>query len=92
MGSVEKIKRMQAEEDARKHPVDHTSALLPPALECHPQSVHTATVPPGENATNVPSKPKLRTPVAPLNRKLIAMQSACWHGIPRHQCVTCNNI
>jgi len=97
MGSVEKIKRMQAEEDARRHPVDHTSALLPPALERYPQSVYPTGVPPGENATNVPSKPKLHTPEdrptrAPLDRRAIGNQSACWHGIPKHQCVTCNNI
>jgi hypothetical protein len=98
-GSVEKIKRMQAEADAaaarRLGSLDLT--LLPSASECDPQAGHPTRTLPGENATNVPSKPKLRTPEdrptrAPLDRRAIGNQSACWHGIPKHQCVTCNNI
>jgi len=86
--SVKKIKQMiQAEEGG--HPVGPTLTLLPSASECGLQAMHPTSVPPGENATNVPSKAKLRTPV---DRRAIGNQSACWHGIPRHQCVTCNNI
>ena len=80
---------MQAEAEAKRDGVGRTSMSPPPAIECYPQSMHTTTVPSGENATNVPSKAKLRTPV---DRRAIGNQSACWHGIPRHQCVTCNNI
>jgi hypothetical protein len=84
-GSIEKIKRMQAEAEARRQEVGRTLTVLPTASECGPQ----VSLPPGENAKNVPSKAKVRTPV---DRRAIGNQSACWHGIPRHQCVTCNNI
>jgi hypothetical protein len=86
---------IQAEEGG--HPVGPTLTLLPSASECGLQAMHPTSVPPGENATNVPRKPKLGTPEdrptrAPLDRRAIGNQSSCWHGIPRHQCVTCNNI
>ena len=30
---------------------------------------------------------------APVNRRTIGKQAArCWHGLPLHQCFTCNNI
>ena len=83
--SVEKIKRMQAEAEARRREVGRTLTVLPAASEFGPK----VTVPPGENAKNVPSKPKLRTPV---DRTTIDNCSACRHGIAKHQCPICGAL
>jgi hypothetical protein len=83
--SVKKIKQMQAKEAAAGHPVGRTLTVLPTASEFGPK----VTVPPGENAKNVPSKPKLRTPV---DRTTIDNCSACRHGIAKHQCPICGAL
>jgi hypothetical protein len=80
--SVKKIKQMQAKEAAAGHSVGRTLTVLPSASEFGPQ----VTVPPGENAKNVPSKPKLRTP---LDGPMIGNCSACRHGYAEHQCPIC---
>jgi hypothetical protein len=80
--SVKKIKQMQAGEGAAGHPVGRTLTVLPSASEFGPK----VTVPPGENAKNVPSKPKLRTPV---DGTTIDNCSACRHGYAEHQCPIC---
>jgi hypothetical protein len=83
--SVKKIKQMQAEEGAAGYPVGRTLTVLPSASRYGPQ----VSVPPGENAKNVPSKPKLQ---APVDRPAIGRDSACQHGIAKHQCPTCNAL
>jgi hypothetical protein len=79
--SVQKIKRMQAEEAAR------SSMLLPSASEWIPQAGHPTSASLGENGTNAPSKPS-----APVNRKDIGNRSACKHGWERHQCPICAQL
>jgi hypothetical protein len=99
MESAQKIKRLQAERDAARHLGGLDLTLLPSASECDPQSARPTCAPPGENGTNVPSNPELRTPVdrptigkrlvPAVNRRTIGNRSACRHGIEQHQCPMC---
>jgi hypothetical protein len=99
--SVKKIKQMQAAEGAAGHPVGRTLTVLPSASEFGPK----VTVPPGENAKNVPSKPKGGAPPGealasnsmftgdpdPLSRRSAEMRP-CRHGIFHHQCFICGAL
>jgi hypothetical protein len=81
--SVQKIKRMQAEEAAR------SSRLLPSASEWVPQAGHPTSASLGEDGRNAPSKPKLRTPV---DRPTPGTRLACRHNFERHQCPICAQL
>jgi hypothetical protein len=81
--SVQKIKRMQAEEASR------SSMLLPSGSGWVPPAGHPTSVSLGEDGRNAPSKPKLRTPV---DRPTTGTRLACRHNWERHQCPICAQL
>jgi hypothetical protein len=102
MESAQKIKRIQAESDAARHLGGLDLTLLPSASARDQQSASPTSAPPGENGTNVPSKPELRTPVdrptigkrlvPDVDRPTIGKRMACRHGIESHQCPMCAEL
>jgi hypothetical protein len=83
--SAQKIKRLQAQRDARRGRVSQTSALLPPALDCDPQSTRPTSAPPGETSANNSS---LKGDPDGVSLRSVMMRP-CRHGIFHHQCPTC---
>jgi hypothetical protein len=83
--SVERIKRMQAEDANRLDGVDRSSALL--LSECDPHTTHATSVSPGENGANDPMGKS-----GVVGRLRPAYARSCRHGIFHHQCPTCNAL
>jgi len=88
-GSVEKIKRMQAEAEARRQEAGRTLTVLPSASESARQAAHPTSASLREDGTNAPSKPNLR---APVDRPTPGTRLACRHNFERHQCPICAQL
>jgi hypothetical protein len=105
-GSIEKIKRMQAEADAAaaRHLGGVDLTLLPSASECDQQAGRPTRTPPREDFGSVPSPRSELQPrsvrntqvssygLSPFEQEKQKRPVPCPHGLRQDHCLICNNI